>query len=103
MPTPIEDAELKRTLSLHRAGAEQDDVEHQYMLVLFSCARREHNNKIHDYKWFRIWVSNPSFDNAKDKECKSLEDILAKDMSEKDMTRAQELADDWIKRNRKTT
>ncbi len=61
-------------------------------------------DKVLAHKWFKIAESNFGFEDTMVSEmAKCLGDIFAKDMSEKDMTRAQELADDWIKRNRKTT
>ncbi len=87
------------------SGADRDDAWEQFMLGMFYYyGVGISSEKILAHKWFKISASNIGYDSVRGSELsKSVGDILAKDMSEKDMTRAQELADDWIKRNRKTT
>ncbi len=101
MPTLIEDAKQKELLAVHRAGAERDDVRDQFMLAVLFYGISGHNNRTLAYKWFRIWVSNPFFDNAKVKELsKGIEATLTSGMSSDELEDGQRLADEWIKKKR---
>ncbi len=97
----------KELFSEASTGAKNDNASDQFNLgMCYYYGTGVEVDKIVGHKWFKISLSKlscPSWESELDKETnKDMVDVLVKEMSSEDMAKAEKLADEWIKANRKT-
>ena len=101
----ISDDTKKAMIGVHLAGAEQGDIQEQFMVAVLCYGMTGAEYRVCAYKWFKIWVSNPYIDKANNPKITELangiEATITSEMSSKEKAEGQELADEWIKMNRK--